>query len=71
MIPALLHSTFKLSLENDERKTEQALDIIDSWLSQFNMYPHACNTVATSLKRDTSSYNHMFYPCFGARQNFF
>ena len=55
MIPALLHSTFELSLENDERKTEQALDIIDSWLSQFNMYQHMHATRLPLLSKETQA----------------
>jgi hypothetical protein len=40
MIPALLQSTFELSLVDDQHNIEQALDIIDSWLFQLKTYQH-------------------------------
>jgi hypothetical protein len=55
MILALLHSTFKLSLENTECNTEQALDIIDSWLSQFKIYQHMHATQLPLLSKETQT----------------
>jgi cysteinyl-tRNA synthetase len=55
MIPALLSSTFELSLENDELKTEQALDIIDSWLFQFKVYQNMHATRLPLLLKETQT----------------
>lgn len=55
MIPALLSSTFELSLENNELKTEQALDIIDSWLFQFKVYQNMHATRLPLLLKETQT----------------